>query len=121
MSAATVPQVLRDAAELIERDGWCQGQFVDDAGCHCAVGSILAATGWDSTEGGDWGSPPEDPVITFNALDIVAEHVERNSGSLDLDLVSDDVVCWNDAPHRTVTEVLAALRGAADAWEAEHG
>lgn len=90
---ATVPQVLRDAADLIERDGWHQG---------------------------DWWEGEElciDKAITHADSLMVEVCVEAVKAHLD---PTDTLYAWNDAPGRTEAEVLAALRGAADAWEAAH-
>ena len=79
-----VRRVLLAAAELLEKDGWCQGKHMD--GQRRCVGWAIA----DSTEG-----------RMRNVLHVLDAYLEQ------------DAVTWNDTPGRTLPEVLAALRGAA--------
>lgn len=101
---AHVAQDLRAAADILKRDGWTQGAYYDDTGCHCAMGAIATALNVISTEPGDlteaeWERWSDD-------VDHLAKHL------------GDDVDSWNDAPGRTADEVIAALHLAADAAEA---
>ncbi len=109
---ATVPAVLRAAADLIEPEGaWIKGHLAKDEhgwytsdarrACRfCAVGAIRAAAG--------------------------APHLEGSTLSLNARLFVNQVIgfgkslpSWNDAPERTQAEVVSALRKAADLAEAE--
>lgn len=87
MSQATA-DVLHAAADLLERDGWCQGVYVSHGGARCAEGAIHAVA-------------PSSQV----ALD--AEM------ALSRALGGDHPVRWNDAPGRTQKQVAAKLREAA--------
>lgn len=83
------------AAVLIEREGWAQGEGVQqrlnyDTGPACAALAITR----NSTS----------PLITRRAFEIFETHVG---------IPETETVYWNDAPERTADEVLAALRGAA--------
>lgn len=89
----TIPHVLRAAAERIERDGWCQGKPTDGTRC-CAVRAIVMAG--------------ESSFGTSLAIEAVRDFIGCNTYG---------VIHWNDTPGRTVDEVLAALRSAADAVE----
>jgi hypothetical protein len=113
---ATVPEILRAAADLIEPEGaWTQGAFsrnadgttdIDEAVasnpvCWCALGALAKASGVD----------PLDPrAFVLPAPQIAAYPILRR-------LVGGDFVFWNDAPKRTQAEVVAKLREAADLAE----
>ena len=45
-----VGKVLLEAADIIEKRGWCRGAFDGPSGELCIVGAVLAATG----TGGPW-------------------------------------------------------------------
>lgn len=94
--SAQVAADLRAAADVLERDGWRQGELVDSYGCRCVLGAMDAAAPLRR----------EDAVEQmWNALaDVVGTRA---------------IVKWNDAPGRTADEVIAALRTAADRAEAE--
>jgi hypothetical protein len=106
----TPAEILREAAAVIERNGWCQDDYYDwvqkqaeskpPAECRvCAVGAInLAATGEPRDVRPDEG--------VTGALNVLAT-------SLNIHCIPD----WNDAPGRTVTEVLDALHRAAQLAE----
>lgn len=100
----TPQDVLRQAADLIERTGWCQGVSamndslipvpVDDpSACRfCAIGAIRHV-------GATRGCYIES-VDAVHALALV---------------IDDDYIgLWNDAPARTKEEVIATLRRAAE-------
>lgn len=40
MSVVTTDQVLDEAANLLDRDGWCRFNLTNDLGAHCARGAI---------------------------------------------------------------------------------
>ena len=104
MSAETAA-ILEEAANVIRRNGWCQGAyFVPEANkaredCRvCAVGAINVALHKDA------------PVVLPSQVDTwrIAEAVEYHLGL-------EDLVDWNDNPDRTAEQVIAALEGAARA------
>lgn len=94
----TPAMVLREAAAIIERDGWCQGDYRDGKK-RCAVGAIADAR------------PPDWPDRLFDAVDSAIEAVVGTA------ILPD----WNDAPGRTKDEVIAALLSAANQAESTHG
>jgi hypothetical protein len=105
---------LRAAADIIERNGWHQGNYFlpDDPKppqeCRvCALGAIHVAI-----HGQPW-SPmfdSEQEDRTLKAFAAASRFVDGPWGSL---------VGWNDEPDRTAEEVIAALRGAADSIDPE--
>lgn len=84
----SVSETLTAAAELIERDGWCQYVSTNNEGRRCAVGAINVAAGRDYSN-------------SSYALWAMRQHI------------GESVAQWNDAPERTQAEVVAALREAA--------
>jgi hypothetical protein len=103
----TVADVLRHAARIIEERGWYQGYYSwgldrnePDSGPVCALGAIGVAYGGSAGAIDDF--PFDDPVVGL---------AHRFMGG--------EAAYWNDAQGRTAAEVTAALRSAADAWEAE--
>ena len=83
---AEVQAVLDAAADLLERDGWCQDTFFDYKGRRCIRRAI-----------GDCGPTRS---LRYQAANIVRERVD-----------SMFLTEWNDAKGRTAAEVIAALRG----------
>lgn len=99
-----VAQVLRAAAERIERDGWFQGGNGSD-GRRCCIMRALAA------ETDKARSMNEADGLWRSAKHALEQRVRPPGGLMST---------WNDARERTVDDVLAALRGAADDLEARH-
>lgn len=84
-------QILLDAANILESDGWCQRRVHSVDGRHCAVGAMFRAVkhdqlGWDHR----------------NAI-----------FHLRVSLSVDNIAKWNDRRGRTKEEVIAAFRNAA--------
>jgi hypothetical protein len=98
-----VRTVLRDAAELLRTKGWTQGYYAKDAdaywrdadskdaACFCTMGAIMRVAGSDV-----------DPRAT-----VAFGLVRRVIGS-------ESIGVWNDAPGRTLAEVLTTLERAVD-------
>ncbi len=84
--SSEVKRVLLDAADLIERDGWCQLASMDNEGRRC-VGQAFCDTGTDYDA----------------ACDALV-------GALTAEGFDGDEIAWNDAPGRTQAEVVAKLR-----------
>lgn len=106
----SVADVLRHAARIIEERGWYQGFYsegldrsTEDSGPVCALGAIHVAMSGNA-------NPPDGPFPDYESGVLVA------AGPF----MATDVAFWNDYPGRTAAEVTAALRAAADVWEAEH-
>ena len=98
----TPSDILRAAADRIERYGWTQHESGQDGQRMC----VLMALGAACDDAGDRGR--NEPSLWRSAKSALERHVRIGSG-----FVSN----WNDAPGRTVDEVLAALRGAAKECE----
>ncbi len=81
-------ETLLDAADQLERRGWCQGRTVDNEGRMCALGALIAVAGHATHD--EW-----------------LAHVKLQ------EVVGDRVDLWNDAPERTKEDVVAAFRQAA--------
>lgn len=90
----TTADVLRHAALLIEERGWAQGDYEVD-GRLCLLGSLNVAT-----DGHSWSTAMLANEACFFMI----------RGGIGAE--------WNDEPGRTAAEVTAALRTAADRWEA---
>lgn len=85
----TKRDVLLRAAEILERDGWCQGKVYDGDAC-CMVGAFMLARIHSPVEGHPfpaWPLPDIDGMVPGK---------------------------WNDAPGRTKEEVVAKLRELAE-------
>lgn len=102
----TASTVLSAAADLIDATGWTQGELArnqdgdgviessPDAVCFCASGAVWRAS---------------DSIADFRRRDAVAGRALRALSSM-VGVVPD----WNDAPNRTQSEVVTALRQAAE-------
>jgi hypothetical protein len=103
-AAASLPvsTVLRNAAELIEQRGWCQGTSEDDSGRVCAIGAIVKAAGYYN------GAALQGAKVTLMQLIPAIRHDS---------LVP--IAAWNDERMRSAAEVIATLREAAALAESE--
>lgn len=92
----TPQDVLRQAADLIERTGWCQGDIYElgENGIlgYCAEGAIREV----ADKSGE----------RFDIRDLLALAETGTDG--------DALYVWNDTPGRTKEEVIATLRRAAE-------
>lgn len=88
----TIADVYRHAALLLEERGWCQWFSEDPDGRFCMIGAIARVTG-------------------YNDLGRAAHHAL-------IETIPSGPMNFNDEPGRTAAEVTAALRAAADAYEA---
>ena len=82
-------------SEKIERDGWCQGEFVSSDGRVCATRAVYSSLG--SREEGD------------SFLMAVTRRLEKS------------LIHWNDTQGRTKEEVIALLKEVeAEVYGIEH-
>jgi hypothetical protein len=79
------------AIELLETNGWCQGEYKSEDGKLCMLGALFAARG-DFSE--TWSA-------IYNDLGFC---LDSNS--------SPGISFWNDTPGRTAAEVIDALKRA---------
>lgn len=104
MAKLSVDEVLYAAADLIEVNGLCQGDY------------------WPGANG-EWRYVPGDPVCTFGACAVVLgveypwaadmpDVVEDIADALD-EVVGEWVPGWNDAPGQTAERVVSVLRACA--------
>jgi hypothetical protein len=80
-------QTLRDAAALIERDGWCQNKS------HVRKRKCLYMAVYKSEKTQDG---------CFNGMTMMTDYLDGSA------------IAWNDKPGRTKQEVIFALRNCAD-------
>lgn len=83
-----VSRALLDAADYIEKHGWCQHSLQDPNGRVCIFGAIDLVTA--------------DPDVLGNAVVRLSRQVSYYP-----------ITAWNDAPERTKQEVVDTLRAAA--------
>ena len=119
--AETPEQVLSAAAEIIERDGWHQGDFHQpprydtdnyleadaQAELHapvCALGAINRATTGNAADSGAIDS--EVHALNYQARCMLAAVVDAGTPYI--------IPRWNDDPTRTAEDVLLALKRAAN-------
>lgn len=105
-----VARVLDDAADLIERDGWCQRQLGTPDGRVCTMGAIAKTLGCYETQPsgfGAWGNDYHVTALVQSSNRALVEVIEADPALLW------PVPAWNDDPARTKQEVLDALRAAA--------
>jgi len=95
---------LLKAIAVLDRDGWCQGIGCDDKGRKCVGGALYAVAGINLTVNGD--------LPAFRPPDLLCR-VNRAISRLD-DYLGVSHFSWNDIPGRTVSEVKAMLRAAAE-------
>lgn len=109
MTDKTAAQILAEAADVIERNGWVQGRYYDfkqydrgtpAADCRvCLLGGINIAM---------WGNP------SYPRADRRPAFYFQMTGELEKTVGSAWVDDWNDAVGRTVEEVIALLRTTAE-------
>jgi hypothetical protein len=127
--AATPAVILRGAGLYLVRHGWCQGDaFADPEAAFpaaCALGAIRMAV---------FGTPAisDDTAASCElaaAVGVLTDHLVRQLGVPDAEdaitsrcgIGLEQIVAdWNDDPARIVPHVIAALHGAADAWDKAH-
>jgi hypothetical protein len=125
----TPADILRGAAQYLQLHGWHQGSNYA-TGPHtltppaCALGAIGMATFGhripdDQDHRADWrhfqrASDALDDYLTLNGAKTTIPELPEQYG--DCASVGD----WNDAPGRTVGEVITALEAAADEWDRQH-
>ena len=98
---------LSAAADLLERDGWCQRFWCDDDGRRGASAAIArVATGSDELAGIEIGDAALD--------ELNAAHDALTDYLLDLECEPHiSVTDWNDSPGATAAETIATIRAAA--------
>lgn len=103
----TPAQVLREAADLIEQEGWGQGAYYNPQdGCFCAVGAIgQVATGTPSH--GFWLNKG------WSVAEVLGDFIARQDGS------PVNPVEWNDKEGQTAENVVQTMRDAADLWDSQ--
>jgi hypothetical protein len=102
MSTTITPEdILRKAADLVERPGgWCQGDWTTGKAL-CLTGAIMAASlGVERL--------PLHAFIRFGS----ARRMKTAHQAVATEIGQWTLAAWNDAPGRTAIEVATALRNA---------
>ena len=111
-------QLLSRAADRLERHGWRRSAYWPDSYVFapyvegdpcCALGALVVADGIATYEAANWALTAR-PALAL-AVDALAAEINRNADDRDHVV---DVADWNDDPGRTATEVITAMRAAAD-------
>lgn len=101
--------VIDEAANLLETDGWIQGTFSNAQG-RCAVGGIRTAAGLHLIKA--YGITPFGGAPSHREAWLLAVR-EAQAKVIDLMGLDLQVDTWNDTKGRTADEVIALLRDAA--------
>jgi hypothetical protein len=103
MPTFTAADLLDRAADLLERDGWCQGTSYGPDGGMCLLAALQAARAdliWG--EGGKRGAGADQAASLYRrAHDAVA------------DAIGGDITEWNDGIDTSMADVLDLLRALA--------
>ncbi len=94
MTTAAVIHTLETAVQILEGDGWTQGDY-EMGGCFCAAGALNRALN------GNAGDEDNQTLKTRGFLEWLIPDDQR-----------DYTTCWNDAPGRTVDEVVDVFEDA---------
>lgn len=99
MNAEEVAEVLDKAHDELLVRGWAKGSGVDDEGRVCALVALGAAL---------------HPELTSRA--VLCRPFDKKTEAAGIafrDYIDDCIPAWNDAPERTIDDVLDAFRHAA--------
>ncbi len=90
-------ELLLEAANVLERHGWCQDVEVNERGEYCILGALGRATCDLHHEKRTWDIHPKNLKPNYQAHIALAEEVG-------------DVPTWNDKPGRTREQACLLLR-----------
>ncbi len=109
-----VAENLRNAAAVIERDGWCQGDLVSTEGHVCAMGAIGRSLNVIDETSSGWNIDQHAVVRQefVDTRDALITHLEAQ-GVVD----GWNVPRWNDSHTTSQEDVVKAFLGAADRVE----
>jgi hypothetical protein len=119
-SEPTPADILRGAALYLERHGWTRFVYFDGTRptpAACAQGAIVIAAYGQATDSPYNMNVPERRLFA-HTIDFFDDYLRGTTDPEDDDY---NATVWNDNPTRTVAEVIAGLRAAAEAWEHSHG
>jgi hypothetical protein len=123
-AAATPAGILRVAAAYLTEHGWIQGEaFANHTSADqppgCVYGAIRIACGSHPSR---YLTKEQDAAIdrAMHALAYHLQPVDRDVDGMHRLAVYPIVTGWNDDPHTTAEQVIAALRAAANAWDRRH-
>ncbi len=90
-------EILLDAADILERDGWCRHRLQDPLGRMCLYGAIIKAHNERAKNA---------PFIEGGSVNRLQKYLSRDG---EIDNIAD----WNDGICGGKEEAIQALRGAA--------
>lgn len=108
MSAQTAAD-LRAAADVLEQEGWTQYEYANDDGCLCASGALLFVA-----SEGKFRRPSQMSDLSYRMVQETYRRWDDAKWLASETVAGGSLVQFNDTPGRTATEVIAALRAAAD-------
>lgn len=108
-------ETLNGAADLIERDGWCQHSYVEPNGARCAAEAISEVVYGQKSAEVAYGQKSQDGQDGSRAWWAAVRAFSRYLGLKRYI----GIECWNDAKGRTAEEVVEAMRAAALVAEAQ--
>ncbi|MDQ7910216.1 hypothetical protein RB614_37545 [Phytohabitans sp. ZYX-F-186] len=125
-------QVLRNAADYLEANGWTQLAFFRFAGgeppAACSAGAIqIAVTGGPVDVFADnYRQNPANSrqfAAVLEAIDVLVSHLRRehHTAALTSMFAASALARWNDRTGRTLAEVVTAMREAADRHDTAGG
>jgi len=121
--APEIREVFRLAADLLERDGWCQKSYLNADGKRCIKGAVY-----------DAAMPVELRIAAKDIIGMRIEQNERYDVYLKASYILDEAIVettdglagtvataigWNDLPERTQEQAVTFLRWLGDGPEAE--
>lgn len=124
MTTKTPDQVLGEAADILERDGWTTREYHSLDGCHCALGAIGLASGYHIDVRPSKFDPSYATFSTLYDAPGASYDEARGASFLYLDAIralspriGGNVGVWNDQ-HKEPGPVIAELRATAEAVRA---
>jgi hypothetical protein len=130
----TTGQLLRAAADHLDTHGWLQGAYYDLGDDlltppACVAGAIRISYAGQPVGAADTPDLVDPLHHVRDAIAQLADHLDGAGGLAGLRRITypdravvDELYVggWNDDPDRTITEVITALRHAADQWDRAH-
>lgn len=98
----SIYETLNAAADLLEKDGWCQEDYANDSGQRCTVGAIYQMPTGNQFSISEALSDAE----CSEAEDYLTYYLAQTADVA-------HIPSWNDEPDRTQAEVIETLRAAA--------
>ncbi len=98
MTKIEINGILKQAAKIIERSGWCQRELSNGKGERCIMGAVMKAV-----ENNYHLDPPISPSEIYKEISLRAQ--KMNAG------VPIPINDWNDMPGQTKENAICLLKG----------